>query len=162
MSLAGRRSGQSLVEECVQWARDRIDEQVFRPGMRLPSIRALARQRGVSPFTVVEAYEQLVADGYLEARKGSGFYVGARSIEPRSPQQQCRSVIDLEWLMRNMLESTAARGPGLGALPASWLDSAQLGAAIRALGRQGRWLGSGEPNGYAPLRSVLRVRLSAG
>lgn len=160
MSRNDRRSGQSLVDDCVQWARKRMDEQVFQPGMRLPSIRALAHQRGVSPFTVVEAYERLVTGGYLEPRKGSGFFVKARPVEPEPQQQKWRSVIDLDWLMRNMLESAAARGPGLGVLPASWLDGAQLGAAIRALGRQGRWLGSGQPNGYAPLRSVLQQRLA--
>lgn len=137
-----------------------MDEQVFRPGMRLPSIRALAQQRGVSPFTVVEAYDRLVADGYLEARKGSGFYVRARPVEPGPQEQKWRSVIDLDWLMRNMLEGNTAHGPGLGVLPASWLDGAQLGAAIRALGRQGRWLGNGQPNGYAPLRSLLQQRLA--
>lgn len=160
MSLNHRPAGHSLVEDCVHWARSRIEEQVFRPGMRLPSIRALAKQRGVSPFTVVEAYERLVADGDLEARKGSGFYVRARPVETPRPEQNWRSVIDLDWLMRNMLESAAAHGPGLGVLPASWLDRAQLGAAIRALGRQGRWLDSGQPNGYAPLRAVLQQRLA--
>jgi len=64
------RSGQTRVEDCVQWVKKRIHGEVFRPRMRLPSVRALARERGVSPFTVVEAYGQLVASGYLEARRG--------------------------------------------------------------------------------------------
>ncbi len=51
----------TLVDQLVQWGRRRIDERVFRPGMRMPSIRKLALDKGVSRFTVVEAYERLVA-----------------------------------------------------------------------------------------------------
>jgi len=45
------------------------------PGRRLPSTRALARDAGVSRNTVLEAYAQLVAEGYAVARAGSGTYV---------------------------------------------------------------------------------------
>ena len=55
----------TLVEQLVQWARRRIEARVLRPGMRMPSIRKLALDKGVSRFTVVEAYERLVAQGYL-------------------------------------------------------------------------------------------------
>ena len=62
-----------------------------------------------------------------------------------------------------MLADSAARGPGLGVLPASWLDGAQLGAALRSLGRQSAsgWLQSGKPLGFEPLRSVLQRQLAA-
>lgn len=151
----------TLVEACIQWVTTRIHGQVFRAGTRLPSIRALAQQRGVSPFTVAEAYERLVASGMLEARKGSGFYVRPRTIEPHRATPHRHDDIDLGWLMHHMLESGGgARGPGLGVLPAAWLDGAQLGAALRALGRQGRWLDSGRPHGFAPLRTLLQRRLA--
>lgn len=71
----------TLVEQLVMWARRRIDERVFRPGLRMPSIRRLASEKGVSPATVVDAYERLVNYGYLEARRGSGFYVLDRQRE---------------------------------------------------------------------------------
>ncbi|MDB5832459.1 MAG: GntR family transcriptional regulator, partial [Caballeronia sp.] len=69
----------TLVDQLVQWGRRRIDERVFRPGMRMPSIRKLAVDKGVSRFTVVEAYERLVAHGYLDSRRGSGFFVRDRT-----------------------------------------------------------------------------------
>ena len=47
----------TLVEQLTEWARLRIDERVFRAGMRMPSIRQLAAEKGISRFTVVEAYE---------------------------------------------------------------------------------------------------------
>jgi DNA-binding transcriptional MocR family regulator len=163
MPTGGTGSQQTLVEECVQWVRHRIDGQVFRPGMRLPSIRSLSQQRGVSTFTVVEAYERLVASGYLEARKGSGFFVRPRPGVPHLPAaNHQRAHVDLSWLMHNMLADSATPGPGLGVLPASWLDGAQLGAALRSLGRQGAsgWLASGKPRGFEPLRSMLQQRLA--
>ena len=45
------------------------------PGARLPSSRALARELGCSRNTVVTAFEQLLSEGYLEGRHGSGTYV---------------------------------------------------------------------------------------
>ncbi len=58
--------------------------------------------------------------------------------------------------------SYSSINPGLGVLPASWLDGVQVGAALRSLGRQGpgRWLDSGKPQGFEPLRAVLQQRLA--
>ncbi|MBV7333369.1 PLP-dependent aminotransferase family protein [Chloroflexi bacterium TSY] len=47
----------------------------FLPGMRLPSIRVLVKELSISRNTVLNAFEQLIAEGYLEARHGSGTYV---------------------------------------------------------------------------------------
>jgi DNA-binding transcriptional MocR family regulator len=163
MSNKAVRTGQTRVEGCVQWVKKRIQNQVFRPNMRVPSVRALARQRGISPFTVVEAYGRLVASGYLEARRGSGFYVLGRASGSRVPNGYQKQRIDLSWLMRNMLADSAARGPGLGVLPAAWLARINLAAALRSLGRQApsRWLENGSRRGYEPLRAVLQQRLAA-
>ncbi|MFE0754760.1 PLP-dependent aminotransferase family protein [Inquilinus sp. NPDC058860] len=46
------------------------------PGARLPSSRALADQFAISRNTVLLAYEQLLAEGYLESRPGAGTFVG--------------------------------------------------------------------------------------
>ena len=158
--MSARGSGQGRVEACVAWVSQRIEGQVFRPGDRLPSLRALAKAQGVSPFTAVEAYDRLVAMGLIESRPGSGFYVRAAPRASRPMAEPSR--IDLDWLMRHMLDSGRARGPGLGVLPRAWLDGAQLGAAVRGLGREGpdRWLASGVAHGFAPLREVLQQRLA--
>lgn len=55
----------------------------LRPGSRLPSSRALAAELGVSRRLVVEAYEQLAAEGHLVAHRGSGTRVAPRPLEPR-------------------------------------------------------------------------------
>mgnify|MGYP002142114884 CR=1 FL=1 len=68
----------------VAAVRTRIDDRILRPGARLPSIRQFAEQHGVSRFTVVEAYDRLVAVGYLQSRRGSGFYVASRAQPARA------------------------------------------------------------------------------
>ena len=45
-------------------------------GARLPSTRTLAVELGISRTTVVTAFENLLAEGYLEGKVGSGTYVG--------------------------------------------------------------------------------------
>ena len=74
---------QQLTEEMAEAIRG----GVLRPGERLPSVRVLCAQRGLSPATVFHAYSQLEAEGLVEARARSGFYVRAtrRSLRP-SPQ----------------------------------------------------------------------------
>ncbi|MDN7176560.1 PLP-dependent aminotransferase family protein [Caballeronia sp. SEWSISQ10-4 2] len=160
----------TLVDQLVQWGRRRIDERVFRPGMRMPSIRKLAVDKGVSRFTVVEAYERLVAHGYLDSRRGSGFFVRDRAssndshVHPPSPTDRAPvpSTIDVVWLLRNMLHtSNPAKGPGIGYLPASWLNGELLTSAFRSLSRQSgaQMLGFGTPQGFLPLRQQIQTRL---
>jgi GntR family transcriptional regulator/MocR family aminotransferase len=52
------------------------------PGSALPSTRTLAEQLSISRGAVVEAYEQLVAEGYLQSRHGGGTRVASRVAEP--------------------------------------------------------------------------------
>ena len=52
-----------------------ILEGMLRPGQRLPSTRALALDLGVSRLPVLSAYEQLLHEGYLVGRTGSGTFV---------------------------------------------------------------------------------------
>ena len=62
-----------------------IREGRLRPDTRLPSTRALAAELGVSRRLVVDAYEQLTAEGHLVARRGSGTRVAPQPPGPRQP-----------------------------------------------------------------------------
>ena len=155
----------TLVDQLVQWARRRVDERVFRPGMRMPSIRKLSADKGVSRFTVVEAYERLVALGCLESRRGSGFFVREQPAQPPpgAPRAAVRSSLDVVWLLRNMLHTTShEKSPGLGFLPNQWLDGDLLANAMRSLSRQNskQLLGYGSQQGFLPLRRHLQTRLA--
>jgi len=158
--------GQSLVEQTVAHMRARVQGGTWRAGSRVPSIREQATTLGVSRFTVVEAYDRLVAEGVIESRRGSGFYVRApqRAAVPRHDAPVASSEIDISWLMRNMLSSAPAeRSPGLGHLPPSWYEPEMLSAATRSVSRMpaAELVETGSPEGYLPLRETL-VRHMAG
>ncbi len=70
-----RTSNQSLTEQLADRFAERIRARLLAPGTRLPSVRECARQQGVSPYTVVAAYDQLLAQSLVEARKQRGFFV---------------------------------------------------------------------------------------
>lgn len=57
--------------------RQAILSGAFKSKMRLPASRLLAQQLGVSRMTIINAYEQLFAEGYLEGKTGSGTFVAA-------------------------------------------------------------------------------------
>src|SRR3989442_15928332 len=69
--------GLPLCDQIVAGIKQQIDDRHLRPGTRLPSIRNFAGTYNVSRFTVVEAYDRLVAIGYLRSRRGAGFYTSA-------------------------------------------------------------------------------------
>jgi GntR family transcriptional regulator / MocR family aminotransferase len=58
------------------------------PGTRLPASRELARQYGISRGTILAAFDQLAAEGYLIAKVGGGTYVSARLPDVRNPRAQ--------------------------------------------------------------------------
>ncbi len=161
-------SDRTLVEQIVGWYAARIDERVLRPGTRMPSIRRFADEHRVSRFTVVEAYDRLVARGYLESRRGSGFFVRERQVADalaaaRSWADSPSPRIDVVWLLRNMFKRLPPRDmPGGGTLPAQWLDDELISASLRALGRQSSaaLLDYGHPQGYLPLRQQLQLKLA--
>jgi len=62
---------------------DGIINGAFPPGMKLPSSRKLAAQLAVARNTVVAAYQQLIADGYLVSRQRSGIFVNEEMLEAR-------------------------------------------------------------------------------
>ncbi len=57
-----------------------IHQGVLRPGLKLPSSRALSRDLGVARNTVSLAYQELIASGHLEPRQRSGVYVASDSM----------------------------------------------------------------------------------
>lgn len=62
-------------------------------GMRLPPTRVLATELGVSRSTIVTAYEQLVAEGYLQSARGSGFTLRPMGeVELKTPVPSTKKV----------------------------------------------------------------------
>ena len=74
-----------LYEQIYRHIRREIEGGVLRPGERLPSKRALAAHLKVGVITVENAYEQLLAEGYVYTRAKRGFFV--QSPDPGVPPQ---------------------------------------------------------------------------
>jgi DNA-binding transcriptional MocR family regulator len=160
----------TLVSQLSQDLARRIQDQGLRPGTRLPSIRQMAEQAGVSRFTVVEAYERLVAQGLVQSRRGAGFFVQARRTplveQTKAARPAVPAQIDTRWMLRSMFGSNPLDGamPGsAGLLPPEWLDLDLVASALRSVGRsaQSPLLGYGHPQGYAPLRQQIAALLQA-
>ena len=145
----------------------RIVQRGLQPGGRLPSVRDCARIHGVSPSTVVAAYDRLQAQGLVEARRQRGFFVRPgptqRSAVPGGePALALPAPVDAAALIRGMFRTSASLpGPGQGTLPETWLDAALLQRALRrAMASANDALRYGEPAGDASLRVALARRLS--
>ena len=78
-----RTSARPLFRQIYEGYREAIVDRRLRPGQRLPSTRGLAAELEISRVPVLNAFDQLLAEGYLESRVGAGTYVaGSLPGEP--------------------------------------------------------------------------------
>jgi DNA-binding transcriptional MocR family regulator len=180
-----RSSAATLTEQLAQRFTQRIRQRLMPPGTRLPSVRECAKRHGVSPHTVVAAYDQLLAQGLIEARLKRGFFVREPSMhagaarpfsatgevrpfsagaEGRHPSVVAMAApLDATALIRGMFHGIGGKpAPGLGTLPPDWLDLPLLNSALRKVLAQGDpdiVLQYGHPSGDTRLREALAQRL---
>ena len=88
-------STQTLYERVATHLGEQIRRGVLRAGERMPSLRQLGRDQGVSVSTAVEVYAQLERQGLLEARPRSGYYIRAMpapgAVGTRAPARLART-----------------------------------------------------------------------
>src|ERR1700750_406073 len=72
-----RSTGTPLFRQIYTQIRNAVLSGGLRAGAKLPSSRALASSLGIARASAVAAYEQLLAEGYIETRRGSGTFVSA-------------------------------------------------------------------------------------
>jgi DNA-binding transcriptional MocR family regulator len=169
-----RRADTTLAEQLTGRYAELVRQRLLAPGARLPSVRECARRHSVSPATVVSAYDQLLARGLIEARPHRGFFVRAGPEEAARPRAAAGRTADAPRqqvpnsataLIRGMFQRPGGKPmPGLGTLPAEWLDPEMLAAAMRKAtsGRQAAQtaLQYGDPAGEARLREALAIKLA--
>lgn len=152
-----------LVTQIVDGFRRMIDDGQLRAGAKLPSIRQFAASHEVSAYTVVDAYDRLVALGFFASRPHSGFFVRSRASGALA-QTSTRGnyTFDSMWYMRRIFENRAVGSkPGCGWLPNDWLFGEGVRRGLRALAAEEVDLGGyGEPKGYPPLRQLVRDLLA--
>ncbi|MEV5884017.1 PLP-dependent aminotransferase family protein [Streptomyces sp. NPDC052020] len=139
-------TGPGLRRGLTDALREAVRTGRLAPGTRLPSSRALAADLGIARNTVADAYADLVAEGWLTARQGSGTRVADRAVVPPAgpagrPRRTARPVYDLR-----------PGTPDLASFPrAEWLRAARR--ALAAAPNDA--LGYGEPRGRPELRTAL-------
>ncbi|MGW5465885.1 MocR-like pyridoxine biosynthesis transcription factor PdxR [Streptomyces sp. NPDC003996] len=145
------RAGRGVRRALAEAVREAVRTGHLAPGTRLPSSRQLAADFGLARNTVADAYADLVAEGWLTARRGSGTLVADRMItrpilarsaaEPRG--DPCHDLIP--------------GNPDLAAFPrAAWLKATRRALAAAPDDA----LGYGDPRGRPELRAALADHLA--
>jgi len=146
-----RESGVALHRQIEASIRDGIRSGRLARGASLPPTRGLARELGVSRGVVVEAYQQLVAEGFLVSRQGSGTQVAdlqpAAVAGPAAPDPASPSAIGYDLRVGT---------PDLSVFPRrAWL--AAMRQALKVVPHEA--LGYGDPGGVPELRDELAAYL---
>ncbi|CAN7359195.1 PLP-dependent aminotransferase family protein [Pseudorhodoferax sp. LjRoot39] len=169
-----RTASQSLTEQLAAHFAERIGDRLLAAGTRLPSVRQCAEQHGVSPATVVAAYDRLLAQGLVEARRNRGFFVREQRAAPpaaaaTSPSLAAapawRRQVDAAALLRGMFQSgSQLPQPGIGVFPVDWLAGDIVAAGVRRVtagqGLKALSLQYGDPSGDPALRRALSHKLA--
>jgi len=151
VELAGPRVRASLetaLRQAVQTGR-------LAAGTRLPASRTLAADLGVARNTVADVYGQLVAEGWLTARQGSGTRVAERpAAQPPAVAAPAATVPEPGEALRNSLKAGL---PDLSEFPrTAWLAAARKAVTAAPSGA----FGYGDPRGQPELRAALAAYLA--
>ncbi|GGW28585.1 PLP-dependent aminotransferase family protein [Streptomyces galilaeus] len=138
----------------IRALRDAVRGGRLAPGTRLPPYRSLAADLGVARNTVADAYAELVAEGWLTARQGSGTRVADR-VEPL--RHAVRGPVEAAPRAHGRLHDLRQGSPDVSAFPrAAWLASYR-----RALQQApNEVFGPGDPAGRRELREALTAYLA--
>ncbi|WP_418275199.1 PLP-dependent aminotransferase family protein [Isoptericola jiangsuensis] len=153
-----RRSPDPLPAQLAQQVRRLLARGSLRTGDRVPSTRALAVELGVSRAVTEQAYDQLVAEGWLEARRGSGTFVASHA----SHAPHARLAGSTAHPARRAMPSSPALVPLSTGEP--WIDPRHAAAwrrAWREVSATTPPRGYGDAAGLGDLRAALAARLGA-
>lgn len=159
-----RDSSTPLADQIEQRLHALIQSAQLPPGARLNSIRQLAAQLGVSPNTVVSAYDRLVAAGLIDSRGTAGFFVAdsPANAMPDATRVEAGEEQEAVWLAQQANDQKAGvLLASSGALPATWLEDAVPAAAVqRGLARATAGMASRcPPQGLPELRERIAMLL---
>lgn len=128
----------SKIERVIAFIQQEISNKKLIAGTRLMSVRQLAQHLNYSVSTVVEAYARLVAEGLIEARTGSGYYVSTKMqvIHNIEKPVQYEREVDPLWISRQSLEAKSdVIKAGCGWLPVEWMPELSLRRALKQVAK---------------------------
>lgn len=132
--------------------RDAVRTGRLAPGTRLPSSRSLAADLGIARNTVADAYADLVAEGWLTARQGSGTRVATGMASPAGPALPPAGRAPRRRAVDRPTHNLTPGTPDLSAFPrTAWLKAARRALATAPNDA----LGYGDPRGRPELRTAL-------
>ena len=149
--------GTSRTGAAVEAIRRRLAARTLVACEKLPSIRRLASAMGVSPSTVVDAYDRLASEGLIVSRPGSGFFVSGAPAPLAIAEVGARPdrAVDPLWVSRQSLDADADMlRPGCGWLPPGWMPDDALRRSIRSLAKAD----AATLTDYANARGSLELR----
>ncbi|UBU09238.1 MocR-like pyridoxine biosynthesis transcription factor PdxR [Nonomuraea gerenzanensis] len=150
LELAGRGSRRAALARAL---REAVRDGRLTAGTRLPPYRSLAADLGLARNTVADAYAELVAEGWLVARQGSGTRVASRAEPARRPRAPGRVPPRPSPPVHDLRQGR----PDAASFP----RSAWLAAARRALNAApNEAFGPGDPQGRPELRRALAEYLA--
>ena len=176
-------SATPLRRQLYRCLRQAILSSQLLPGMQLPATRTLADELDVSRNTVLNAFEQLKAEGYLDSHVGSGTYVaeelpdellrvrgqshlgplsGGPASEPLDESHlsaRGQFLTDLQLSSFRADEQPRAFRPGLPALDAFPIDTWSRLTSRRWRSLPSSTLGYRQSTGYPPLRDAIATYL---
>jgi len=161
-----RASHTPLSRQIYLQVRSAVLSGALRAGTRVPSSRAMASELGVARASVVSAYEQLLVEGYVESRHGSGTFISGEmaglTTRRRTAPRATRRAVPMSARAFSDFERSAAQGEArpfntgrtlIDARTAETWRSLTHGV-VRRLGPND--LGYTDPAGLAELRANVR------
>ncbi|MFI6943960.1 PLP-dependent aminotransferase family protein [Streptomyces sp. NPDC050418] len=139
-------AGGSRRAALIRALRAAVREGRLRPGQKLPPYRSLAADLGLTRNTVASAYAELVAEGWLTARQGSGTRVASRAVPGGS------GAVPPARVPRKVVHDLGQGMPDAGSFPRTAWASASRRALLAAPNEA---FGPGDPRGRPELRAAL-------
>src|SRR5688572_4673637 len=110
-----------VVARIAEELHSQIRSGALAGGARLASVRQLARERNISPFSAAEIYNALVATGAVEAHAGLGYFVVRRRSERAPASLTPEFPTDSVWELRREVQGQTIKvDAGCGWLPNDW------------------------------------------
>lgn len=83
-----RTKGKPLYEQLYTYIKESVEKGAFLKGDKLPSIRTASSALNLSKTTVIEAYDQLLLEGYIESKDRSGYFICTDALQPKIPESK--------------------------------------------------------------------------
>ncbi|MGE5494377.1 MAG: PLP-dependent aminotransferase family protein [Burkholderiales bacterium] len=148
-----KASSVSLTSQLARQLREAILCGKIEAGAKMPPTRSLAKELGVSRNTVVQTYEQLIAEGYLNSVTGSGTFAADIGAPPKLKKQTLEAAHEYGREKDKDVIAFYAGNPDVSSFPRTLWGKALKEACLYA---EDDAFGYGRPEGHPDLRKAIQ------